>query len=214
MGPLGQAPIGSRSPDRWVPLDALSSWPTDQTQGTWPVRLRVRPATKGTNPDHRSEEFLDTLKAGPAGGRLRRPSSAGTDPTATGEPASPSAQVDAVRISDRRVLCDAYSAGGCSALQGLPMRMTSSSLRIADNTCSTSLVQRLNTSEKSTRSRSSTRKPPESTSTQRPSHAPPCSRSKRPNLAILPFCSLGVGKPSLRHPGTLLLHLLLPEFCR
>jgi hypothetical protein len=31
------------------------------------------------------ETFLYTLKAGPAGGRLRRPSSAGNDATATGE---------------------------------------------------------------------------------------------------------------------------------
>ena len=36
------------------------------------------------------EEFLYHFKAGPAGGRLRRPSSAGSDTTATGESASPS----------------------------------------------------------------------------------------------------------------------------
>jgi hypothetical protein len=36
------------------------------------------------------EDFLYELKAGPAGGRLRRPSSAGSDTTATGERASPS----------------------------------------------------------------------------------------------------------------------------
>ncbi|MDP9145072.1 MAG: hypothetical protein M3N43_10330 [Actinomycetota bacterium] len=36
------------------------------------------------------EEFLYELKAGPAGGRLRRPSSAGSDTTVTVGPASPS----------------------------------------------------------------------------------------------------------------------------
>src|SRR5215211_687203 len=36
------------------------------------------------------EEFLYELKAGPAGGRLRRPSSAGNDATVTVGPASPS----------------------------------------------------------------------------------------------------------------------------
>jgi hypothetical protein len=75
MGPLGQAPIGSRSPDRWVPLDTPGSGPTDQLQGIRPVRLRVRPATEGTHPDHRSEDFLYELKTGPADGR--RPPSAG-----------------------------------------------------------------------------------------------------------------------------------------
>jgi hypothetical protein len=39
-------------------------------------------------------DFLYTLKAGPAGGRLRRPSSAGSDTTVTGEPASPSHQAE------------------------------------------------------------------------------------------------------------------------
>jgi hypothetical protein len=38
-------------------------------QGTKPVRRRVRPATGGHDPDHRSEEFLYTPKTGPAGGR-------------------------------------------------------------------------------------------------------------------------------------------------
>ena len=46
----------------------------------------------GHDPDHRREDFLYTLKAGPAGGRLRRPSSAGSDTTVTGAPASPSTQ--------------------------------------------------------------------------------------------------------------------------
>jgi hypothetical protein len=64
MGPLGQAPIGSRSPDRWVPLEALSSWPTDQLQGIRPVRRRVRPATEGTHPHHRREKFLYELQGG------------------------------------------------------------------------------------------------------------------------------------------------------
>jgi hypothetical protein len=64
----------------WVPS---SNWPTDQFQGTKPVRLQVRPATEGTQPHHRRETFLYTLKAGPAGGRLRRPSSTG-NPTAAG----------------------------------------------------------------------------------------------------------------------------------
>ena len=54
------------------------------------MRRRVRPATRGHNPDHRSEEFLYELKAGPAGGRLRRPSSAGSNTAATRAPASPS----------------------------------------------------------------------------------------------------------------------------
>jgi PhnB protein len=49
----------------WVPS---SNWPTDQFQGIKPVRLRVRPATEGTQPHHRRETFLYTLKAGPAGG--------------------------------------------------------------------------------------------------------------------------------------------------
>src|SRR5687767_5769146 len=75
-GPLGQAPIGSHSPDRWVPSVPCGSWPTDQVQGSWPVRRRVRPATAGHDLDHRSEDFLYELKAGPPGGRLRRPSSA------------------------------------------------------------------------------------------------------------------------------------------
>jgi hypothetical protein len=47
----------------WVPS---SNWPTDQFQGTKPVRLRVRPATEGTQPHHRRENFLYTFKAGPA----------------------------------------------------------------------------------------------------------------------------------------------------
>src|SRR5688500_9626531 len=38
----------------------------------------------------RWETFLYTLQAGPAGGRLRRPSSAGSASTGTGEPAEPS----------------------------------------------------------------------------------------------------------------------------
>jgi len=49
-----------------VPLDTPGNWPTDQLQGTRPVRLRVRPATEGSHPDHRSEKFLYTLKAGAA----------------------------------------------------------------------------------------------------------------------------------------------------
>ena len=60
-GPPGRL---RRSPDRWVPLDTPGSWPTDQLQGSWPARLRVRPATEGTHPDHRRETFLYTLKAG------------------------------------------------------------------------------------------------------------------------------------------------------
>jgi hypothetical protein len=43
---------------------------------------------EGTQPHHRRENFLYTLKAGPAGGRLRRPSSAGSDTTVTEAPAS------------------------------------------------------------------------------------------------------------------------------
>ena len=43
----------------WVPS---STWPTDQFQGTKPVRLRVRPATEGTQPHHRRETFLYTLE--------------------------------------------------------------------------------------------------------------------------------------------------------
>ena len=83
-GPIGQgrhAPIGTAdstamgttsrpgsywvtSPNwlgAWVPS---SNWPTDQLQGTKPVRGRVRPATEGTQPHHRRETFLYTLKAG------------------------------------------------------------------------------------------------------------------------------------------------------
>jgi hypothetical protein len=92
-GPLGQAPIGSRSPDRWVPLATPGNWSTDQLQGTRPVRLRVRPATEGTNPDHRRETPLYTLKAGLSGG-LRPPSgpamtrrSPGNRPHRAGQPA-------------------------------------------------------------------------------------------------------------------------------
>jgi len=44
-------------------FSACGSWPTDQLQGTKPVRLRVRPATEGTHPHHRSKKFLDELKA-------------------------------------------------------------------------------------------------------------------------------------------------------
>ena len=40
--------IGPRPPDRWVPLDTPSSRPTDQLQGTKPVRPRVRPTTEDT----------------------------------------------------------------------------------------------------------------------------------------------------------------------
>jgi hypothetical protein len=47
------------------------------------VRRRVRPTPEGTHPDHRSKKFLYELKAGPAGGRLRRPSSAGRDAPVT-----------------------------------------------------------------------------------------------------------------------------------
>jgi len=43
----------------WVPS---SNWPTDQFQGTKPVRLRVRPATEGTQPHHRRETFLQDRK--------------------------------------------------------------------------------------------------------------------------------------------------------
>ena len=43
----------------WVPS---SNWPTDQFQGTKPVRLRVRPATEGTQPHHRSENFPYELR--------------------------------------------------------------------------------------------------------------------------------------------------------
>jgi hypothetical protein len=50
----------------------------------------------------RWEEFLYELKAGSAGGRLRRPSSAGSDTTATGQPASPSRQVIPNPIGHRR----------------------------------------------------------------------------------------------------------------
>jgi hypothetical protein len=39
--------------------------------------------------------FFTLLKAGPAGGRLRRPSSAGNDTTGTGEPPSPFIQTRA-----------------------------------------------------------------------------------------------------------------------
>ena len=45
------------------------------------------------------EDFLYTIKAGPAGGRLRRPSSAGNDTAATGEPAPPSNQEDEAATS-------------------------------------------------------------------------------------------------------------------
>jgi hypothetical protein len=39
--------------------------------------VSTTPLSSRHHPDHRSEEFLYELKAGPAGGRLRRPSSAG-----------------------------------------------------------------------------------------------------------------------------------------
>jgi hypothetical protein len=48
----------------------------------------------------RWEKFLYILKAGPAGGRLRRPSSAGSDATATGLPASPSPVRPSPRLTD------------------------------------------------------------------------------------------------------------------
>jgi hypothetical protein len=73
MGPLARLLLGhvAQLVGAWVPS---SNWPTDQFQGTKPVRLRVRPATEGTQPHHRRETFLYILKAGPAG--ALRPSSA------------------------------------------------------------------------------------------------------------------------------------------
>jgi len=62
MGPLARLLLGhcAQLVGAWVPS---SNWPTDQSQGTKPVRLRVRPATEGTQPHHRRETFLYTLKA-------------------------------------------------------------------------------------------------------------------------------------------------------
>jgi hypothetical protein len=53
----------------------------------------LRPDISGT--DVARYQFLYELKAGPAGGRLRRPSSAGNDTTVTAEPASPFTPGDA-----------------------------------------------------------------------------------------------------------------------
>jgi hypothetical protein len=52
------------------------------------VLMRLLTVPNQTVPNHRSEEFLYELKAGPAGGRLRRPSSAGSGGRLTGLTAS------------------------------------------------------------------------------------------------------------------------------
>src|SRR5512132_3093824 len=71
--------------------------------------------------------FFTILKAGPAGGRLRRPSSAGDDTTRTGEPVAPSTpgrKVPSVPASRKPGCCDsplrgdaAHSSAGESGKQ-------------------------------------------------------------------------------------------------
>jgi hypothetical protein len=70
----------------------------------------------------RWETFLYTLKAGPAGGRLRRPSSAGSDTTATGEPASPSHRASPFTSGRTRVELEqavAPTYGSCPVIASL-----------------------------------------------------------------------------------------------
>jgi hypothetical protein len=64
MGPLGQAPIGSRSPDRWVPLEALSSWPTEQFQGNEAGETSGQTSHRGHPAASSQGDFLYTRKAG------------------------------------------------------------------------------------------------------------------------------------------------------
>ena len=76
-------------------------------QHSWPPS-RDSTARSTRTGELRWEEFLYKLKAGPAGGRLRRPSSAGNDTMRTGEPAptrpTPSRAQVGRRIANRRTL--------------------------------------------------------------------------------------------------------------
>src|SRR4029450_2584962 len=83
MGPLARLLLGhcAQLVGAWVPS---SNWPTDQSQGTKPVRLRVRPATEGTQPHHRSETARCSSQATPGAAPWARSVSgvAGTPPAA------------------------------------------------------------------------------------------------------------------------------------
>ena len=66
MGPLARRLTGhsARPVGAYVPS---SSWPTDQTQGSWPVRSRVRPATENTTRIIAGRTF--SIPSSPASGR-------------------------------------------------------------------------------------------------------------------------------------------------
>ena len=96
-----------------MPSDSVpsGSWPTDQDQGSWPVRRRGRPAPEDTTRTsmllRELGEVLYILKAGPAGG-LRPPSGPPTTRRSPwNRPYPPSTVLEAARLWHVKLTGDA-----------------------------------------------------------------------------------------------------------